>query len=64
MGGSSFGDFVCKIEIFDPPPRSNSSSSWGGGGGGGVKFIEFEAFRVRVEFEVGGGMVTGKRKTP
>ena len=30
---------------------------------GGVKFIEFEAFRVRVGFEVG-GMVTGKRKTP
>ena len=31
--------------------------------GGGLKFTEFEAFRIRIGFEVG-GMVTGKRKTP
>ena len=62
MGGSSFADFVCKIEIFDPPTLE-LEFELGWWGWGGVKFIEFEAFRVRVGFEVG-GMVTGKRKTP
>ena len=63
VGGGQVLPILCVKSIFLTPHLEFEFELGWWGWGGGLKFTEFEAFRIRVGFEVG-GMVTGKRKTP